>query len=274
LKGALSFIATVAFLTLIPITLKKNRVVFMGLLFVAVPLLPVLYIPALGENSFAERYLYLPSAGYVILLAAVLLWVKEKLPHTVKSVTVVLIVLTGLYTVGTVNRNNIWKNNFVLWADTVRKSPDSPFAHTSLGNEYASRGNLDMALAEYQTALRLRPDYVVAHINLGILYKWRGQLDMAIAEYQRALRLRPDYADVHYDLGNAYEAEGQWDMAITEYQTALRLKPNYANAHFNLGVAYLRKGAVDMAKGEFEAGLKISPDNQKALRILNSIASK
>jgi len=31
---------------------------------------------------------------------------------------------------------------------------------------------------------------------------------------------------------------------------------------------------VDMAKAEFEAGLKISPSNQKALRILNSIASK
>lgn len=274
LKGALSFMATVAFLILIPIALKKKRVVFLGLLFVTVPLLPVLYIPVLGENSFAERYLYLPSVGYVILLTAVLSWVKEKLPHMVRSATVILIVLIGLYIVGTVNRNNIWKNNFVLWADTVRKSPDSPFAHTALGNEYASKGRLDMAITEYQTALRLRPDYPDAHVNLGIVYRWRGQLDMAITEYQTALRLRPKYADVHYNLGNAYASKGQLDMAITEYQTALRLNPNYANAHFNLGVAYLRKGAVDMARGEFETGLKISPDNLKARQILNSIVSK
>ncbi len=274
LKGAFSFMATAAFLILTAIAFKKNKVVFLSLLFVAVPLLPVLYIPVLAENSFTERYLYLPSVGYVILLSTVLLWVKERLPRMVRSVTVILIVVLGLYTVGTVNRNNMWKNNFLLWADTVKKSPDSPFAHTALGNEYAFKGRLDMALAEYQTALRLRPDYADAHVNLGILYRWRGQLDMAITEYETALRLKPDYADAHYDLANAYAAKGQLDMAIAEYQTALRLKPNYANAHFNLGVAYLRKNAVDMAKGEFEEGLKISPDNQKALRLLNSIASK
>jgi tetratricopeptide (TPR) repeat protein len=273
-KVLISLVATAVFLILIAIALKKNRVVFLSLLFVAAPLLPVLYIPVLAENCFAERYLYLPSVGYVILLAAVLPWIEEKLPNMVRSATVILIVLSGLYAVGTVNRNNIWRNNLILWEDTVNKSPDSQYAHTALGNEYAFRGKLDMALAEYQTALRLKPDYADALVNLGILYRWRGQLDMAIAEYQAALRLKPNYADVHYDLANAYAAKGQWDMAIAEYQTALRLKPNYANAHFNLGVAYLRKGAVDMAKGELEAGLKINPDNQQALRILNSIASK
>jgi len=274
LKGAFSFMATAVFLILTAIALKKNKVVFLSLLFVAVPLLPVLYIPVLAENSFTERYLYLPSVGYVILLSTGLLWVRERLPRMVRSITVILVVVLGLYTVGTVNRNNMWKNNLLLWADTVKKSPDSPFAHTALGNEYAFKGRMDMALAEYQTALSLNPDYADAHVNLGILYRWRGQLDMAITEYETALRLKPDYADTHYDLANAYAAKSQWDMAIAEYQTALRLKPNYANAHFNLGVAYLRKGAVDMAKGELEEGLKISPDNQKARRLLNSIASK
>ena len=74
LKGALSLMATLVFVVLFLIALRKNRVAFLGLLFVAVPLLPVLYIPALGENTFTDRYLYLPSVGYVLLLAIFLSW--------------------------------------------------------------------------------------------------------------------------------------------------------------------------------------------------------
>ena len=71
----------------------------------------------------------------------------------------VSIVIVGLYTIGTINRNNVWKDSFNLWSDTVKKSPDSPEAHNNLGNAYASQGQLDRAIAEYQTALRLKPDF-------------------------------------------------------------------------------------------------------------------
>ncbi len=53
------------------------------------------------------------------------------------------LIMAGSYSVGTVNRNNAWLNNFNLWSDTVKKSPDSAMAHNNLGTEYASRGLLD-----------------------------------------------------------------------------------------------------------------------------------
>lgn len=79
-KGALSFMAAVVFVVLFAIAFKKNRVAFLGLLFTTVPLLPVLYIPALGEDTFTERYLYLPSVGYAILLAVLLIMGEGKAP--------------------------------------------------------------------------------------------------------------------------------------------------------------------------------------------------
>ncbi|HAM53054.1 MAG TPA: hypothetical protein DCP92_21010, partial [Nitrospiraceae bacterium] len=147
-EGASSLMATVLFMLLFPIALKKNRAVFLGLLLVTVPLVPVLYIPALGENTFTDRYLYLPSVGYVLLLAIFLSWVRVRLPRAAKNIVIIFLMTMGLYTVGTISRNSVWKDNSNLWSDTVRKSPDSTMAHNNSGLAYAFKGQLDMAIAE------------------------------------------------------------------------------------------------------------------------------
>jgi tetratricopeptide (TPR) repeat protein len=226
LKGILSLTVTAIFVVLIAITLKKSRVAFLGLLLIMVPLLPVLDIPALGKNTFTDRYLYLPSVGYVLLIAIFLAWTREKLPRAVSGITIVFMVIGGLYTVGTITRNNVWKDTFSLWSDTVKKSPDSSMAHGYMGAAYQLQGQLDYAIAEYQTSLRLDPYQVFVYNNLGLIYRSLGQLDKAIAEYQTAILLMPDDYKAHRNLGVAYESQGQLDKAIAEYQTALRLRPD------------------------------------------------
>ena len=52
---------------------RKDKVIFFSLFIVVFPLLPVFAITSIsGDNVFAERYLYLPSAGYAIILALLL----------------------------------------------------------------------------------------------------------------------------------------------------------------------------------------------------------
>src|SRR5262245_61745008 len=75
---------------------------------------------------------------------------------------------------------------------------------------YLSRGiqrnnivDLDGALAEYRTALRLAPNDVRAHNNLGNALRETGDLDGALAEYRTALRLAPNDVRVHLNLGDA-----------------------------------------------------------------------
>jgi protein O-mannosyl-transferase len=274
LKGAFSLMTTVVFVGLFLIAFRKNKLVFLGLLFVVVPLLPVLYIPALGVNTFTDRYLYLPSVGYMLLLAVFLSWAKEKLPRAARSITIVFIVIGGVYSVGTINRNSVWQNNINLWSDTVRKSPDSLGAHNDLGTAYVSQGQLDRAIAEYQKALRLNPDYVDAHYNLGFAYALQGQLDRAITEYQATLRLRPNYADAHNNLGRAYALQGQLDRAIVEFQTAVWLKPDHLRAHYNLGLAYALQGQLDRAITEYQTALRLRPDFYEARERLNDIVSR
>ena len=260
LKGLLSLVGTAVFVVFMCISVKKNRLVFLGLVFIAVPLLPVLYIRALGESAFAERYLYLPSVGYVLLIAVLVSWLRDRLPRAAKSIPTVVIILLGLYAVGTITRNSVWKDDFTLWADTVKKSPDSAEVRNNLGLAYASRGQFDRAIAEYQTALRLKPDYATPHYNLGLAYASQGQFDRAIAEYQTTIRLSHDFAEVHNNLGFAYVSQGQFDRAIAEYQTASRLNPDYAMPHYNLGLAYASQGQFDRAIAEYQTTLRLRQD--------------
>ncbi len=274
LKGALSLAATAVFAVLFAVAMKKSRVAFLGLVFLTVPLLPALYIPALGANAFTERYLYLPSFGYVLILASLLSLANKKLPRAGAAVAIALIAVAGLYAVGTVRRNTLWKDNVSLWTDTVMKSPDSAVAHDELGAAYKAQGRLDRAVAEFQIALRLEPSFAFAYNNLGAAYKSQGRLDSAVEAYQAALRLEPDSADTHYNLGNAYASQGRPDMAAAEFQASLRLHPDFAWAHYNLGLAYESEGRPDMAAEEFRTALRLKPDSYKALQSLNDILSR
>ncbi len=263
-QGTISAVVAVLFIIVAVIAYRKNKLLFFGLLLVVLPLVPVFYIKAISMKPFAERYLYLPSVGFVFIPAIFLSWAREKLPGAAKNITIVFIVIVGLYTVGTITRNNVWQNSLNLWSDTVKKSPDSADAHNSLGLAYQSQGQLDRAAAEFQTASRLMPDYAEAHNNLGLAYQSQGQLDRAVAEFQTALRLKPAYAEAHYNLGIAYASQSQLDRAMAEFQAALRLKPDLAEAHNNLGIAYGSQGQLDRAVVEFQTALRLKPDLAEA----------
>ena len=216
--------------------------------YYVITLVPVLGIVQVGGQSMADRYSYLPSlAPFLIIgLLAAKLYEKVTVLKRWKSILKIASLFVALVTLAfisyaTVEQIGIWKNSIVFWNYVVDKEPlRAPFAYNNLGVAYESKDLFDMAIEQYQAALRLEPDYVLAH----------------------------------YNLGNVYQAKGLFDMAIEQYQAALRLKPDYAESHFNLGTIYLNNGSKDMARREFELGLKNKPDDNNARQVLNSIISK
>jgi serine/threonine-protein kinase len=61
----------------------------------------------------------------------------------------------------------------------------------------------DEAIRYYTAALMARPDSPVAHSNLGNALYDKHRLDDAIAEYHKALQIQSDYALAHNNLGTA-----------------------------------------------------------------------
>ena len=159
---------------------KNDKGVFLSLFWIVIPLLPVLYFPAfLSESVFAERYLYLPSAGLAVAVGYLLHSAFSlRLPKFLSTFLLPFMVSSVLllFSLQTINRNHIWKNDYSLWTDTLKNSPDSCTAHNNLGNVYYRAGYLDQALKEYQIAVTLNPNYQDALNNYFLVYRIREAL--------------------------------------------------------------------------------------------------
>jgi hypothetical protein len=224
-KGIISLAATMAFAVMAFVAFKKNKALLFGSVLIAVPLLPVLYIPGLGENTFAERYLYLPSIGFALMSALFITWAMQK-PGGAKAMTAGCVLMTVAYCAVTVNINAaVWKDNYTFWTVTVKKSPDSAVAHYNLGNNLISQFRIDEAIEQYQTAIRLKPTADV-YFNLGRAYDMKRWTEQAVEQYRHAVMLNPEEADPYTYLGVDYAMMGLIDKAIENLEIAIRLNPS------------------------------------------------
>lgn len=241
---------------------RSNRMALFASALTLVPLLPTFYFSGLNqgiENAFTERYLYLPSAGFVVLVAMAADWCRRRIPPGTTVVAGGLAALMVTYSVGTIQRNVVWRNAFSLWSDAARKSPGSATARLNHGYALLSRQRLGEGRAEIQEALRLRPTLLDDMIAKGIAYGRKGLTKRAILEFHFVLAARPDNVLARYNLGVLYESMGRIDQAIREYETTVAIQPDFADAHNNLGIAYAEKGLKEKSVAHFEAAARLRP---------------
>lgn len=178
---------------------RRSKAALVGLSMVAAPLLPVLYIPALSSAPFADRYMYLPTAGLAILLSyAMKRAFSIRRSRPAPAVVILLVLATALSftcAAATIKRSPVWKDDYSLWADTVKKSPNNANVHYNLAWASQERGYIPGAIEHYREAARLDPERSAdAHYNLGVIYNRERAFDMAAVEFREALRADPGYA--------------------------------------------------------------------------------
>jgi tetratricopeptide (TPR) repeat protein len=132
-------------------------------------------------------------------------------------------------------------------------------AYANLGVALDSKGDLNGAIAEYQSALQLKPDDAKTHANLGLAPEKKGDSDGAVAELRTAKRLKPDDPWTIANLGIAFEKKGDVDEAIAEYQESLHLEPNNAGRHVLLASALHKKGDLEGALDEWRKAYLLNP---------------
>lgn len=255
--------------------LRCHLLIGWGLAWALVLLTPAIPIVSLEGVAapVAERYLYAPSIGFLIVISGLILSgierLRIRLEQTARSAWIpaallwaALVLIFGLESW---NRNVVWKSPLTFWKAAVEALPENgpqkALAHNNLGLAYyKERTHPQDAVKEYQNALKLKSDYLDAHINLGNIYKDLGRLDEAVREYLMAIKLKSDDAAVHTNMGNTYKDLGRLDEAVREFQTAIKLKPDDAITHTNLGNTYKDLGHVNEAVLEYQTAIKLNPD--------------
>ena len=245
------------------VSFRKSRTAFAFAVMVLAPLLPVLYVPALGENPFAERYLYYPSIGFVGLLAMTFDRFRALRPGAWIPASVACGLVILAYSHATIDRNRIWKDEYTLWEDTVRKSPDGPIPNYNFALILHGRGDIDRAIEYYRRALQLKPNARV-YTDLGLAYFSKGFIDVAVSLYRDAIRLDPRYPLAYNNLGVALEKIGLLEESIEAYIQAIRLNPMDADMYNNLGYSYLRLGKSQDAVRCFLTALRLDPNHERA----------
>lgn len=135
----------------------------------------------------------------------------------------VLIVMVIVFGTATYQRSLVWRDDFKLWSDCVKKSPSKARPHTCLGLEYQRRGLTDKAILQYEKSISLEPHDADAYNNLGLCYFDKGWIDRAIEQFKRAIRISPNHVEAHYNLGMGYGSKGLYDLALKEIRKAKKL---------------------------------------------------
>ena len=127
------------------------------------------------------------------------------------------------------------------------------------GNAYASIGELDRAIADYDQAIRLNPTMAAAFDNRGRAYSLKNQFERAVADYDKAVRLNPNSAVALHNRCWTQAALGHTREALSDCNEALRIEPQDAVTLGTRGFAYLRAGAFDKAILDYDAALQNDP---------------
>jgi tetratricopeptide (TPR) repeat protein len=269
-------------LALVGFTFKRYRnskLIFFGIGWFLITLVPVYNLVEI-YHPLAERYLYLPTIGFCLVLAAAVHAAAKKYfsyPSTVNAAILIpVVVILSLYSAATIMRNSVWQNNFTLWSKTVQKSPNSLAARGGLGMAYLTKGMLDEAAEQFEIAIKLYPRHHKNYYNLGLVHHQKGELNKALEYFSRSVALNPTSAKGHYNLATVYLQQRAWDLAIRHYVKVNELDPAKVMAHYNLGMAYAMQEKLDSAVSAWEKVLQLEPQHtmaknniQKAQKMMN-----
>jgi tetratricopeptide (TPR) repeat protein len=186
----------------------------------------------------------------------------EKSRIIIFTVSIFIIIL---FSIITIQRNQIWASEVTLWNDTLKKSPNKIRPIINLAHAYTTFGSFDLAIRYYEKAMSINSKIFSTNYNLGNLYLESAREEEAIGLLETAALIRPNNLEVNVLLGEVYLKRKTVDRAEFYFKKALELNPNYALAMRNLGIIYyfyLKKNKE--AAVYFSRSLSINPNQQGA----------
>lgn len=225
-------------LILATLLLKKRKLISFSIYWFFIVLAPTSsFIPI--WDIMVEYRLYLPLFAYALLLAMgfshlhQFLFRSDVRIFSRKIAWGLAILLLCFYSLVTIERNRIFKNDFILWSDAVAKSPNKMRVHHNLGRAYFNRGDIDGAIREGEIALKLstnldRKENVKFVLNLlGGSYFLKGEVEKALDMFSRAINVDPNFATSYYNLSCIHATRKEKDKALEFLRKAIALDQRY-----------------------------------------------
>nr|HID58948.1 tetratricopeptide repeat protein [Desulfobacterales bacterium] len=257
-----------------------SKASFLMLAWIILTLTPVLNIIPLSDDGrfVAERYLYLPSAGFSIIVGQLVvrfwhIWRsrKEKLVSVLPFLFGCL--LLEWYAFGTLNRNLSWRSELALWKDAVAKRPISYRPYFNLAVAYRNAKKYEAAVEMFERAywMASRPeDRGLILSNIANVYYAMKVYDIAEARLKEAISLSPGNDGIYNLLGNVYFMEHNFTKALEQYMKSVEINPTNKDALINIGMTYFKMGKINETIEHLQRVKSMIPDDGRLYYYLGS----
>jgi protein O-mannosyl-transferase len=266
----------------------KNPAAF-GIIFLFGTFSLVSNVLFLIESTMAERFMYMPSLGFFIMISYFILKFSSLLePIPVPSmleklkrkpfIPGLLVLVILFYSGRAISRNAEWKDNFTLLEKDVKTAPNSARIRYAFGsalliekalqekNPSAKSAYLDHSIAELEKGVAILPNYAEAWYHLGLAYKEKGIIPSAVNAFEKARSYKEfNTADFYISAGLAYGLSKKYDAAIADFTKAISIDPANAEAYNNKGLYYTEKGVTDSALVFLDKAIALKPTFTEAL---------
>ncbi len=184
------------------------------------------------------------------------------------------------------NEKSLASANRGEWADAIRTSSVAISLDPNYVNAYVNRcraflghGDIDKAMLDCDTALKLDPHNMLAINNHGIIMAQQGNQNAALTEYEKAClggleigcenfrKIRgyaPNnpaaFAKFKLDEAQAKFNDKNWDGAIASSTESINIMPSNAAPYVTRSGAYANTGRLQEALADSETAIRLNPD--------------
>ena len=263
----------------------------LGWLWFLISLSPSAVIPL--NVVVSEERVYLAGIGIIFWLIAVFERAESFRGSWARAILSLLIIFQAILLEA---RIPVWRSEFSLWRDAVRKSPHLSAGYVMYGNALLGRENYGRALLFYQRALEMDPENASALSGLCSIYLARGDpeavsfwaveyLNKAQHPYQQAealsflawaklnlgdlstsqelveksLSINPQNIWALYTKALLAHRQGEIETARKEAEKVVGVSPDFAPAYGLLGIIYARQGKIEKAFEYFKRYNELKP---------------
>ena len=237
---------------------RKWSLVGFGLLWTGLFLLPVSNLLPMMQYM-AERFLYLPLVGWLLVLGAVLL----NMPQWKVSLGWITVVI-AIWIPVTWQRETIWKNEQTLFLRSIQEG-----VHTQRLENNAVRAFL------YDPEVS---DVFVINTDTGKMDVVRKippeKIPVVMRVLNKARQLFPENDDLMAVFGTVELVTQHWAEAVPYFESAVRKDPKNAQWWVNLAVSYGMTDQLQKAGSCLQQALALEPENRGALNLMAQMSAE
>ncbi|MGA2093176.1 MAG: tetratricopeptide repeat protein [Sedimentisphaerales bacterium] len=215
----------------------RRRYLLFGWLWFTGTLIPVIGLVQAGSQSIANRYMYIPIIGLLIIIG----WTAKEFiagklrPKIIAAATVSVL----LFCLMILTREQVkhWENSLKLFEYAEKCTKMNMITEGSLGQALLNAGRLDEAELHLKNAISVGPKNARITYLFGKTLLRRGKVNEAITYFKsiEAEIGREKYSsEIYTTVGEAYVLTGQNERAIQNYKRAVVLNHNNIEALNNL----------------------------------------